>query len=129
MKHNPRILIVEDERPLRAALVQTLQDHNFEVVTAASGVEALKAYKKSKPDLILLDIILPEKSGFSVLGDLRLKLNSTTPVIILSNLDRPDDIATGKQLGATQYVLKSDTSLKHILQIIKSTLAAAPAVT
>lgn len=126
MKHTPRILIVEDERPLRAALVQTLQDHTFEVTTAASGVEALKAYKKNRPDLILLDIILPEKSGFSVLSDLRLKLNSTTPVIILSNLDRPDDIATGKQLGATEYMLKSDTSLKHILQIIKSTLAAAP---
>lgn len=125
MIHTTRILIVEDERPLRSALVQTLEDHNFEVTTASSGTEALKAYKKSKPDLILLDIILPEKSGFAVLSDLRLKLHSTTPVVILSNLDRPDDITTGKQLGATQYLLKSDTSLKHILEIIASTLAAA----
>lgn len=127
MKHATRILVVEDERPLRSALVQTLEDHHFEVTTASSGTDALKAYKKSKPDLILLDIILPEKSGFAVLGDLRLKLNSTTPVIILSNLDRPDDIATGKQLGATQYLLKADTSLKHILEIIRSTLASIDA--
>ncbi len=117
------ILLVEDEQSLRTAVSKTLTDRGYTVVTATTGADALKQYKKVKPDLILLDIILPEKSGFSVLEELRVKLNSTTPVIILSNLDQPDDITTGKHLGANDYVLKSNTSLKDIVQLVHQTLA------
>lgn len=117
------ILLVEDEQSLRAAVAKTLTDRGYNVVTAITGTDAIKQYKKVKPDLILLDIILPEKSGFSVLEELRVKLQSTTPIIILSNLDQPDDITTGKHLGANDYVLKSNTSLKDIVQLVHQTLA------
>lgn len=122
MKPLPRILLVEDEHSLRSAVEQTLLTHNFSVITASSGTEAVKLFKKHKPDLVLLDLILPEKSGFAVLEELRVTLQSKTPVIVLSNLDRPEDMATGKHLGANSYLLKSNTSLKEIVQAVHNAL-------
>ncbi len=78
-----RILIVEDEPGLLEGLTHNFQFEGYEVETAANGKDGLKAALKDKPDLVVLDLMLPEKSGFDVLKEFR-ERNAATPVLILT---------------------------------------------
>lgn len=117
-----KVLIVEDEIQMLQVLSGKVKQLGYEVIEAEDGLEALKKYKQEKPDLILLDIILPKKSGFEVLEELKLKLKSKTPVIILSNLGQENDIKTGKELGAVDYILKANVSLRDLMVKINNYL-------
>ncbi len=110
-----KILIVEDEEALLRLLSDEIKKHGYEVVEAVDGVEALTKFKKEKPDLLLLEIVMPKKNGFEVLEEIRLKLKSKVPVIVISNLDQPDDVETGKRLGVTDYIVKSNISIRDLL--------------
>ena len=81
-----KILVVEDENALQKVLVDTLTKAGYESVVAKNGLEALQKFEEEKPDLILLDILLPEGSGFDVLEKIRVKFDSKIPVIIVSIL-------------------------------------------
>lgn len=109
-----KILIAEDELPLLKAMSTKLRNLGYEVVTASNGLEAVKVFLASNPDLVLLDIIMPEKNGFEVLAEIKNNYKSPTPVIILTNLDQNQDIITGQNLGAVDYVLKSNISLRDL---------------
>lgn len=107
-----KLLLVEDDPFLSSLLKIRLAKEGFEIVYAADGEEALELVRKEKPDLVLLDLILPKKSGFEVLETLRddprfVKL----PVMIVSNLGQESDIARGKELGAVAYFIKAKTSI------------------
>lgn len=115
-----KILIAEDEKPLRDTLTSKLKDANYEVVEAKNGHEVLEKIKIEKPDLILLDIVMPEKNGFEILEDLRIKQNDKTPVIVLSNLEEKEDVERGKNLGISEYITKSDISLNDLVVKIHS---------
>ncbi|MCK5312671.1 MAG: response regulator, partial [Desulfobacteraceae bacterium] len=81
---NPnRILVVEDDPDIRMGLVDTLESEGYQVLEAKNGLEALKLFKLHDIDLLLLDIMMPEKSGFDVLRKIRLK-NNQVPVIMLT---------------------------------------------
>lgn len=110
-----KILIVEDEDQMLQVLKNKVKQLGYETIEAVDGNEALEKIKQQKPDLILLDIVLPEKSGFEVLEELKLKQKSKIPVIILSNLGQENDIKTGKKLGAVDYILKADVSLRDLM--------------
>lgn len=118
-----RILIVEDEHPLSHALELKLASTGYETVVAATGLEGLKAAETGKFDLILLDLILPEMDGFTMLEQLRSK-NISTPVIVLSNLGQDEDRKRVQQFDVKQYCVKSNTPLSAIVDIIKSLLPA-----
>ncbi len=117
-----RILIVEDERPLAHALELKLGHEGYETVIAATGTVGLKMATEEQFDLILLDVILPELDGFSVLIQLKEKGNKT-PVIILSNLGQDEDRAKAKALGAIDYMVKSNAPLADIVEAVKRSIS------
>jgi DNA-binding response OmpR family regulator len=101
----PRILVVEDDRAIRQGLLDALDSEGYETVPAANGKEALAAHKQGKFNLILLDIMMPEISGYDVCRTIR-KTDSLTPVIMLTAKGEEIDKVVGLELGADDYVTK-----------------------
>lgn len=118
-----KILLIEDDKFLRELIIQKLGKEGFDVVEAAEGEEGVVKMGKEKPDLVLLDLILPGIDGFEVLR--RVKADATTasvPVIILSNLGQRDDVEKGIELGAVDYLIKAHFTPGEIVEKIKATL-------
>ncbi len=121
MKKN-KILIIEDDKSLVKLLSQSLEKNFYEVVLAADVEEGFAKAFSEKPDLILLDIILPEKSGFECLKMLKkTKKTEKIPVIILSNLGQEDEIKKSLELGAKDYLVKASFSIDEIGEKISKT--------
>lgn len=118
-----KILFIEDEMRLQEALTAKLKNEGYEVFSALDGDEGLKMAEEKKPDLILLDIILPKKDGFKVLENLKAKPElSSIPVIILTNLESEKDIERCLNYGVYSYLAKANYSLEEIAQKIKEAL-------
>ena len=118
-----RILIIEDDKFLRELIAQKLVKEEYETIEAIDGEEGIKKVKKEKPDLILLDLILPGIDGFEVLSQMKKDPNlAKIPVIILSNLGQKEDIERGINLGADDYLIKAHFTPNEIIEKIKSTL-------
>ena len=98
------VLVVDDEPMVREVVCRYLEHDGFRVITAEDGREALKAVKASVPDLIVLDIMLPEVDGLDVLTQLR--LSGDVPIILLTARTAEADRILGLELGADDYVLK-----------------------
>lgn len=119
-----RILIVEDDEPIRQALTIGLSRSDFEVIEARDGEEGLKLALSDHPDLILLDLRMPKKTGQEMLDELRQdEWGSQVPVIVLSNADDNLDIYLATKDGRTSYALKSSMELSEIIKLIKSRLS------
>lgn len=117
------ILIIEDDVFLSELMAKKLKDSGFKVVKAIDGQEGLEKAASAKPNLILLDLILPGMDGFEVLK--RLKSNPGTdsiPVIILSNLGQREDIERGFDLGAQDYLVKAQFTPDEIVERVKKPL-------
>jgi len=119
-----KIVLVEDDETLSEVLYSELTEAGFDVTPAFDGNEGLKQVREKKPNLVLLDIILPEKTGFEVLEELK-KDPSTqkVPVIILSLLGEDDDIKKGLKLGADDYIVKSSHAIAEIVEKVKNFFA------
>jgi DNA-binding response OmpR family regulator len=118
-----KILIIEDDNFLRELIVKKLLREGFEVKEALDGEEGVKKTKEEKPDLVLLDLILPTFDGFEVLS--RIKMDSETkeiPVVILSNLGQKDEIERGMAMGAADYLVKANFTPSEIVAKIKAIL-------
>ena len=100
-----KILVVDDERPISDIIKFNLTKEGYEVVTAFDGREALEQFEVENPDLVILDLMLPEKDGFTVLRELREK-GVTTPVLIMTAKESLDDKGHGFELGADDYLTK-----------------------
>lgn len=127
---NKKILSIEDDSFLLALLSGKLAEAGYAVITAATGLEGLAKARSEHPDIILLDVMLPDIKGFEVLE--KLKADSETqaiPVILLSNLGGRDEIEQGKQLGAASYLIKANIVPDELAQIIETEVANAPKVT
>lgn len=113
------IAVIEDDTILLKALNVELLSSNFNVISASDGEAGLELVKKEKPDLVLLDLIMPKKTGFEVLEGLKKnKGTAKIPVIILSNLGQDEDIKKAKKLGAKDFYHKSSTNLKDLTEKI-----------
>lgn len=99
-----KILVVEDEQSLREPLVYVLEKEGYEVVDAADGDQAIKVFNAEQPDLILLDLMLPKKSGNEVCQIIR--QSSNVPIIMLTAKDSEIDKVVGLEIGADDYVTK-----------------------
>jgi DNA-binding response OmpR family regulator len=118
-----RILIVEDDKFLGLLLEKKFKKENFDVITATDGEEAIEKIINHRPDAILLDIILPQKSGFWVLEEINKDENlKKIPVFIISNLGQPEDIQKGKDYGVKAYFVKAGLSLDELVANIKKYL-------
>jgi DNA-binding response OmpR family regulator len=119
-----KVLVAEDDAFLSKAYSAKLKKEDFEVITAANGEEVMGKVKSEKPDIILLDIVMPKKNGFDVLYDLKQEPSTKNiPVVILSNLGQEEDIKRGKDLGADDYLIKSDIAINDVVDKIKQVLA------
>jgi DNA-binding response OmpR family regulator len=118
-----KILVAEDDKYLANAYRVKLVKSGFEIKIASDGVEALTILKDFTPDLILLDLVMPIKDGFTTLQEIKndSKLK-TIPVIIASNLGQKEDIDRGIALGAVDYIVKSDMSLEDIITKVNTVL-------
>jgi len=114
-----RILFIDDDNFLRKVYQAELSEKGFEVHLAVDGEDGLQKIAELKPDLIILDLIMPKKNGFEVLEDLqRFKETKTIPVIVLSNLAQSDDQKKALDLGAVDYLIKDNTTLDIIAEKI-----------
>ena len=113
-----RVLIAEDEKPMAKALQHKLEKEGFSGEIAGDGEQAIEMIKNNTYDLILLDLIMPKLDGFSVLAEMN-ALQNKTPVIITSNLSQDEDIKKAKNLGAIDFLVKSDVSLAQVVERIK----------
>ena len=124
MSGKNKILLVEDDEFLSRAYSDGLSRAGLEVDVARDGGEAMEKVKEEKPDLILLDLVMPTKNGFEVLEELRMDDDlKKIPVMILTNLGQDSDIEKGKNLGAIDYLIKTDLSMKEVIEKVKYHLA------
>src|SRR5438105_227680 len=100
-----RVLIIEDELPMRTALADVLSTEGYRVLGAADGESGLRRALEDKPDLILLDIMMPKLDGFTVCSELR-RLGSAAPVLILTAKGFVEDRVAGLDAGADDYLVK-----------------------
>ena len=114
-----RVLVIEDEESFRDALKFMLSREGFDVILAPNGAEGMKLFDSMNPDLVLLDLMLPEVSGTEVCKYIRTKSN--TPVIMLTAKDTEIDKVVGLELGADDYVTKP-FSTRELLARIKAVL-------
>jgi len=124
-KEKQRILIIEDYAVLARMYQNKLRADGFEVEVALDGEEGERMIKELKPDLVLLDIMLPKKDGLEVLEEVK-KAPETAhiPVILLTNLGGPSEtIERGLQLGAVAYLVKAKYAPRQVINLIKETLS------
>jgi OmpR family response regulator RpaB len=122
---NQKILVVEDDITMREIVVSKLTSFGYKVVEADDGKKAIEVWTKEKPDLVLLDLMLPEMDGFSVLENMRKSADSklaNTKVIILSNLWSKEDIERTKKLSIEEFMVKAYHTTEDILEEVKKIL-------
>jgi len=128
---NSRLLIVEDELPMRTALKDCLEGEGYRVLTAADGEAGLERALKVKPDLVLLDIMLPKLDGFALCAELR-RLSLNVPVLMLTAKGQVHDRVTGLDAGADDYLVKpfsTDELLARVRALLRRTRRTGHALT
>ena len=118
-----KILFIEDESALQKNFGEILSQEGYEMISALDGEIGLRLAKDKKPDLILLDLVLPKIHGFEVLKQLKTdKETKDIPVIVLTNLEGIGDVDKALGLGATTYLVKAQYGLEEIVEKIKKAL-------
>jgi len=118
-----KVLFIEDERRLHDMIVPVLKKGGYEVFSAFDGELGVNMLEEQKPDLVLLDIILPKKDGFEVLEYLHSKEEyKNTPVIILTNLEEKYDIERAMSFGVRAYLIKANYRPEEILNKVSDIL-------
>jgi len=117
------ILFIEDEAALQKTFGKILEEEGFKVIPALDGDIGLKLVKLKKPNLVLLDLILPRRNGFEVLKEIKEdEETKNIPIIVLTNLETIDNVDKALALGATTYLVKANYSLKEVITKVKQTL-------
>ncbi len=125
MGQKKKILIVDDEKVLLELLVSKMKQNGFAAIGARDGDEGLQTALAERPDLILLDIVMPKMDGITVLKKLRQdKWGKNVPVIVLSNLNTAEAVEKSLENGVYDYLVKVDYSLDDLAAIVKKKLGA-----
>jgi len=123
LENKKKVILVEDDKFLSEMYATKLAESGFEVEAAFDGEEGLKMIKNEKPDLVLLDIVLPKKDGFEILkvmkGDAELQ---NILVIALTNLGQKEEVEKGLKLGADDYVVKAHFTPTEVVAKVKKLL-------
>ena len=125
-RNGKKILIVEDDDLMLGVLTQQFLDQGFEVVSAVTGTKAVEKFYSEKPDVVALDIMIPEKDGIKVLDEIHSKTpEDNTPFFILTNSSDMNHIASATNRKVVAYLIKSDQEIQNIVSIIKKHLGIA----
>lgn len=123
MSNKQKILLIEDDKMLLEMYTAKFTREGFEIATAENGSDGLKTARDMKPDMILLDIIMPKLDGFATLKEIRKDENiKNVPVILLTNLGQDQDIQKGKDLGADDYFVKANHTPTEIVEKVQELL-------
>lgn len=118
-----RILIVEDDQMIASMYKTKFEAEGFECLMASNGAIGLEMAKKEKPDLVMLDVMLPQLDGFSILKEIKSDSKiKKTPVIMLTNLGTEEDKVKGQKMGAADYLVKASLTPAEISKKIKEYL-------
>ena len=124
---NGTILLVEDDDSLSRAYRDGFEKAGFMVIVATDGAEAEKKLQEVKPDLIVLDLVMPVKNGFEVLEDIRKKKDEyrKIPIMVLSVLAERNNVDKAHELGAIDYLVKSQFSMQEVIDRVARHVRAA----
>lgn len=118
-----KILLIEDEEILLNILKKKLLEEKYEVATATNGEEGLIAMKSSKPDLILLDILMPKKDGFEVMEEMKKDPElKDIPIIIVSNSGQPVELDRAKAMGVKDCLVKTEFDPQEVIDKVRQQL-------
>jgi DNA-binding response OmpR family regulator len=118
--NKPTIVLAEDDKYISQAFKDGLERGGFQVITAADGEEAIAKIKEEKPDIVLLDLIMPIKDGFEVLQEIKgSKIYSHIPIIVFSNLEDADHVMRARELGASEYLLKANFTMPEVIAKVR----------
>jgi DNA-binding response OmpR family regulator len=119
------ILVVEDEEALLRALSETLAREGFTVLKALNGEEGLRIAKQKKPDLVLLDLVMPRVDGMNMLAEMRkTPWGKDMQIMILTNLSDDKKVAESLEQGVHDYMIKTDWSLQEVVKKVKEKLGS-----
>lgn len=123
-----KIVVADDDRMFRKAAETTLRRQGYAVTTASDGEEALQLIRSERPDIIVLDLIMPKLQGFDVLQALKQdSLTAAIPVIVLSSLTQEQDKQEALDLGAVAYFNKATSSIGELVKQVETTLTKGQA--
>lgn len=123
VKLGKKILLVEDDKDLLFLMSKKLTDAGFDVVTSETGSDALERVTKDMPELVLLDILLPDIDGLTVLNEIsKNPKTKDLPVIILSNLADQGSLDQAAAIGKYEYLIKAKTDLNDVVEHVKKKL-------
>lgn len=115
-----KVLVVEDDKFLANAYKLKLTKSGYEVSVSSDGQEALDFMAESVPDIVLLDLIMPNMDGFATLSEMNnVEKLKNVPVVVASNLGQKEDIDRAKELGAKDFIIKSNVSIEDIVDKVK----------
>ena len=124
MDSGKKVLLIEDDAFLSSLMKARLEKEGIGVVQAFDGEEGVQMLKKEKPDLIILDLIMPNVSGFEVMEHLNINVDlNKIPLVVLSNLAQDSDIQKAKSLGAREFFIKIRTSIEEVVAKVKELLS------
>ncbi len=116
-----KVLIIDDDDSIRNAYIALCQKQNWQVVSAVNGLEGIEKLKSEKPDVILLDVLMPQMGGMDFLQEVRKRGMELPATIMLTNSQVPHDTAEqAKMLGASSYSVKANTSVDQLLTMIRT---------
>jgi two-component system response regulator TrcR len=120
MMNRPSILLIEDEPVLASIIKESLESRGFEVALAGNGTEGWSLYHSLKPELCVVDVMLPKKDGFTLVREIR-SVNQQIPLIFLTARTQTEDVLKGLELGADDY-MKKPFSMEELILRIKALL-------
>jgi CheY-like chemotaxis protein len=128
--HKPKILYVEDDQTLASLYGMRLKNEGYELRQCYDGDSALQAGREFKPDLILIDLMMPTLNGFDAIDMFRNTMEtSASKIVVLSALNQPADIQKALALGADEFLVKSQVGLEEVVQAVKRHLGLEQAPT
>ncbi len=120
------VLVAEDDALLLVTLQNQLEDAGYTVVTAKNGVEGMALFESHAPDAVIMDVMMPEKDGVTMLEELRAAHpDDQTPFIVLSNANDMDYVARAMAQGAVAYLLKSDRQIDSVVRLVAEKIKKA----
>ena len=117
-----KILIVEDEQDMTQLVEKKLRNSGFEVISAASGKEAVLKFQEQRPDLVLMDVVLPDCDGFEICRRIKREFNSDVKILVYTGKLAAVDARTARTSGADELVVKTD-DLKTVVDTIRQLLS------
>lgn len=123
MEEGKTILLVDDDLTLREMYEERLKTEGFNIIQATNGEEAIAKARETKPNVILLDIMMPKINGFDVMKELKADADTKgIPIIVLTALIQDVDRVQGKKLGAADYIVKSETMPGEVIAKIRNAI-------